>query len=170
MFGSGSLEDQLRKEGAKTAPATVLSEKDGFQMREGGAYNTGKDITRLHFTVRVEPEDEPAFEAKIVIRRDHMRIGQWGFRRPKVAVLYDPKDHGRVAFDFDAMAAEDGSAARAARLKEVVDAAQAGEPLTSASGPATDDTIDTLQKLGDLRDRGVLTDAEFAAQKAKLLG
>jgi hypothetical protein len=29
--------------------------------------------------------------------------------------------------------------------------------------------LDQLQKLGELRDAGVLTEAEFAAQKAKIL-
>ncbi len=33
-----------------------------------------------------------------------------------------------------------------------------------------DDTIAKLKELGELRDSGVLTDEEFAAQKAKLLG
>ena len=33
----------------------------------------------------------------------------------------------------------------------------------------TDDKIATLQKLADLHKSGVLTDEEFAAQKAKLL-
>ena len=37
--------------------------------------------------------------------------------------------------------------------------------------PADDapDMLDQLQKLGELRDAGVLTEAEFAAQKAKIL-
>ncbi|MDO8185620.1 SHOCT domain-containing protein [Conexibacter sp. JD483] len=35
---------------------------------------------------------------------------------------------------------------------------------------ANDDTITQLQQLGQLRDQGVLTDEEFAAQKARLLG
>ena len=37
--------------------------------------------------------------------------------------------------------------------------------------PAEDapDMLDQLQKLGELRDAGVLTEAEFAAQKAKIL-
>jgi hypothetical protein len=30
--------------------------------------------------------------------------------------------------------------------------------------------IERLQKLGELRDSGVLTDEEFAAQKARILG
>jgi hypothetical protein len=37
------------------------------------------------------------------------------------------------------------------------------------SGADTDDLIQQLEKLGRLRDNGVLTDAEFEAQKAKLL-
>jgi hypothetical protein len=32
------------------------------------------------------------------------------------------------------------------------------------------DVADELAKLADLKDRGVLSDAEFASQKAKLLG
>jgi hypothetical protein len=40
-----------------------------------------------------------------------------------------------------------------------------------AAQPATggDDMIEQLQKLGQLRDQGILTDAEFEAQKAKIL-
>ncbi|MFC7877532.1 SHOCT domain-containing protein [Isoptericola sp. NPDC057391] len=41
-----------------------------------------------------------------------------------------------------------------------------------APAPAADgsDVIAQLEKLGRLRDSGVLTDEEFSAQKAKLLG
>jgi Short C-terminal domain len=35
--------------------------------------------------------------------------------------------------------------------------------------PSTDDVFTQLERLGRLRDDGVLTDAEFSAQKAKLL-
>lgn len=38
-----------------------------------------------------------------------------------------------------------------------------------APAPATSDTLTQLQQLADLRDQGVLTDAEFEAQKAKIL-
>jgi hypothetical protein len=37
------------------------------------------------------------------------------------------------------------------------------------AAPAMDNTIDQLQKLGELKAAGVLTDAEFQAQKAKIL-
>jgi hypothetical protein len=49
---------------------------------------------------------------------------------------------------------------------------QAAPPPPPAAAPATgsDDMITQLQKLGELHQQGILTDEEFAAQKAKLLG
>jgi Short C-terminal domain len=41
-------------------------------------------------------------------------------------------------------------------------------PVASQSGRASDPIV-RLQQLADLRDRGALTDAEFAAEKAKIL-
>lgn len=38
-----------------------------------------------------------------------------------------------------------------------------------AAAPAPDIPIEQLQRLAELRDQGILTDAEFEAQKAKLL-
>jgi Short C-terminal domain len=43
----------------------------------------------------------------------------------------------------------------------------AAPPETAAAPPM--DPIELLSKLGELRDRGVLTEEEFAAQKAKIL-
>ncbi len=40
----------------------------------------------------------------------------------------------------------------------------------STSGPAAASVADELEKLAGLRDRGILTDAEFASEKKKLLG
>jgi hypothetical protein len=49
---------------------------------------------------------------------------------------------------------------------------QGGAPPAQAAPPpaAADDPIAKLKELGELRDSGVLTEEEFAAQKAKLLG
>jgi hypothetical protein len=41
---------------------------------------------------------------------------------------------------------------------------------TQAAPAAAPDTIQQLRQLGELRDQGVLTDEEFAQQKARLLG
>ncbi|HJV13963.1 MAG TPA: SHOCT domain-containing protein [Propionibacteriaceae bacterium] len=43
-------------------------------------------------------------------------------------------------------------------------------PPPQAAAPAQDDMITQLQKLGELKAAGVLTEEEFAAQKAKILG
>lgn len=48
-------------------------------------------------------------------------------------------------------------------------AAQEQAPTEAAPAVNTDDLINQLERLGKLRDSGVLTDAEFAAQKARLL-
>jgi hypothetical protein len=43
-------------------------------------------------------------------------------------------------------------------------------PPPAAAEPAEDATIAQLQQLADLKAQGVLTDEEFAAQKARILG
>jgi hypothetical protein len=45
---------------------------------------------------------------------------------------------------------------------------QAQQQPAPAAAPATD-TVTQLQKLADLKSQGILTDAEFQAQKAKIL-
>jgi len=42
-------------------------------------------------------------------------------------------------------------------------------PAPPPAAPSANDTLDQLQKLGELKAAGVLTDAEFQAQKAKIL-
>lgn len=42
-------------------------------------------------------------------------------------------------------------------------------PQAPASS-GTDDMLEQLRQLGELRDQGVLTDEEFAVQKARILG
>jgi Short C-terminal domain len=47
---------------------------------------------------------------------------------------------------------------------------QAAPPAEQApAGPSTDDKLAQLKQLGELRDAGVLTDAEFEGQKGKIL-
>ena len=43
-------------------------------------------------------------------------------------------------------------------------------PPPPAAAPAGESTIDQLKELGELKAQGILTEEEFAAQKAKLLG
>jgi Short C-terminal domain len=61
----------------------------------------------------------------------------------------------------------------AARPPEVPQdsAATAAPPPTPAAGPAmsTDDKISQIRQLGELKDQGLLTEEEFAAEKRKIL-
>lgn len=55
-------------------------------------------------------------------------------------------------------------------------AAQANAPVQSAPAQPvvapsnTNDTVEQIKKLAELRDQGILTEEEFSAKKAKLLG
>lgn len=119
----------------------------------------GQQPRKLHYTLRVEPDDDQPFEAEIAIWPKDLKVAEWKLG-PTVAVLYDPTDHSKVAFDYGAMIA----ANREAR-HEQLESARAAEQQTSAP----ESNIAQLKALADLRDRGALTDAEFAAEKAKLL-
>jgi hypothetical protein len=44
------------------------------------------------------------------------------------------------------------------------------QPPQAAAPAAAPSTIDQLKELGELKSQGILTEEEFAAQKAKLLG
>jgi hypothetical protein len=47
--------------------------------------------------------------------------------------------------------------------------AEAAPPPAAPAGGDMDDKLAQLQRLGDLKAQGVLTDAEFEAQKSRLL-
>jgi hypothetical protein len=61
---------------------------------------------------------------------------------------------------------EEGSAAPAAPAADVAPAAPAAPAPAGGSG----DYMEELQKLASLRDAGILTDEEFNAKKAQILG
>jgi hypothetical protein len=56
---------------------------------------------------------------------------------------------------------------RDARLDELE--GQQAQPAAPQGGGMSDNSIEQLQKLGQLHEQGVLTDAEFEAQKQKVL-
>jgi len=47
---------------------------------------------------------------------------------------------------------------------------QQAAPAAAPAGGITDDAIEQIQKLGQLKEQGLITDDEFEAQKRKLLG
>jgi Short C-terminal domain len=72
----------------------------------------------------------------------------------------------RAAID---RAKEAGNDAEIERLTAMLARVEAGDLSLPAAAPMPD-PLDRLQKLADLHESGALTDEEFAAEKAKLLG
>ena len=56
------------------------------------------------------------------------------------------------------------------RLSDVESQQRQQPAQPAAAAPASSATVDQLKQLADLHQQGVLTDSEFAAAKAKLLG
>lgn len=69
-------------------------------------------------------------------------------------VKVDPGDPALIAIDWDNVA----TPPQRGHVRPVGESRPGGDALTE------------LERLGRLRDSGVLTDAEFSAQKAKILG
>ena len=146
--------------------------------------------------LRVEPDGELPFEVTV----KQVFNDSYGWHIPQegysVAVLYDPKDHSKVVLDLEAMPVAEAVArhekvmarmrdpeARRQQVEEMKakaaaqaeSAAAIQETMSTAfsqapGGAPGTEVADQLSKLADLRNRGVLTDAEFEVQKAKLLG
>ena len=59
-----------------------------------------------------------------------------------------------------------------ARLQQLeAQQAQQAQPQAAApAGESMDQKVEELKKLAELKDQGILTEEEFAAQKAKILG
>jgi Short C-terminal domain len=179
------LEHKLKEQGGKRAWATVLeSEKEwsssgGLNQSPGQA---GSFTTRQKLTLRVEPADEPSFEAKVkqIFNDSHgMSIPQEG---SSVSVIYDPDDHSKLALDMEGSPVRPGRDRGAAvshrervlaQYQDLEAAAGRGSPAVAAPAPVAapaDVVADQLTKLADLRDRGILSDPQFEQQKSRLLG
>jgi len=108
---------------------------------------TLNDDPRVEVTLRVDPPDGAApFELKrklIVSRVNVPRPGE------HVTVFYDPKDPNDFTF----------------RNADVTD----GDKPAPAESAPTLDPVDQIAKLADLRDKGALSDDEFAQAKQRLL-
>ena len=59
---------------------------------------------------------------------------------------------------------------QALQYNEKVQAQQAAAPAAPAAAPAADDSMAKLHQLAELHGQGVLSDEEFTAAKAKVLG
>ena len=129
---------------------------------------TVNDNPRIAMTFRVEPLDgSPAFDVQKTKTVSRVSIPRQGERYP---VWYDPADPSNWAF---AMIADDEGRATMRQMFGEVAETFTGMNTPAPPAPASasgQDTVEQIKQLADLHSQGILTDEEFAAQKAKLLG
>jgi hypothetical protein len=116
---------------------------------------TVNDNPRVKMTIRAEPENEPPFtieKTSVVSRVEIPRTGD------QCVVFYDPSDpQNKNGITFDPVP---GFAT------ERAPAAAAG---TEPAPADEEDPLEKIEKLGELRDKGLITPEEFEAQKQRLL-
>jgi hypothetical protein len=129
-------------------------------------------IIRVNLRFRIEPLDgSPAFEATKKTNVSRVQVPPIGGRYP---IFYDASDPNTFAF---VMVDDDQGRATVVQMfgdAFGADGSGVGLPMApqaaAAPAPSAADPLDQLKKLGELRAAGVLTDAEFEAKKAQLLG
>jgi phosphoribosylaminoimidazole carboxylase (NCAIR synthetase) len=110
---------------------------------------TINDNPRVRITVRAEPPGEPPFTIVKTATVSRVRIPRPGDR---CVVFYDPANREeRNGITFD----------------QVPGFAQPAAAAVADDGD--EDALEKIEKLAELRDRGILTAEEFEAQKKRLL-
>jgi hypothetical protein len=194
MFGKGKREREKLEQSGRRAPATVV-EIARFGWASGdaapGRASTHSENVRMT-TLRVEPEGEPPFEVK-----KRLRYGDVPKAGDRIEVLYDPADHDKVM--LAPLTVEQQNAIGAAALRDsnigfavqsspggampaeameahrqALEQAQQAQALMqqvmgggAASGPGADQAVAQLEAL---RDSGAMTEEQFQAARAHLLG
>ncbi len=129
---------------------------------------------RVKMVFRIEPLDgSAAFMAEKTKTVSRVQIPQAGGRYP---VLYDPENTSEFLY----IVSDGGAQARQQVVAMFGDAfgadgsgvGMAGVPAPAPAAPAAPelDPIERIAKLDELRRSGALTEEEFAAQKARVLG
>jgi hypothetical protein len=123
---------------------------------------TVNDNPRVKMTVRAEPDGEPAFTIEKTAVVSRIKIPKEG---DTCVVFYDPSDpQGKNGITFDHVPGM-AKAPQAERL--ATDLAAVLQAKTAKAGD--EDPLEKIERLGELRDKGLITPAEFEEQKARLL-
>src|SRR5262249_46558758 len=152
----------------------------------------GSDNDRIHYRVVVRakfPDGSTTEFTKGAL--DFHDVG-YLYEGSVVPVRYDPSDHSKVVLDIPALEARHKQATAAQQAQLDAQLAHLGEPGAQATGGPAAEVLtglggggdlnaqllqraaqnpeSVLAKLAALKQQGVLTDDEFTAAKAKILG
>jgi hypothetical protein len=143
---------KLMREGAEGQAVVLGEQRRGAGTRDWRQYLDARvqypDGSLVEFSGHVLTSD---------IGRNFFEVGD------VVPVRYDPTDPRRIVFDVPKLKAQ--KAARDAGHEQSEPTGTAGQGLTAGAVAAA---LEQMANLGDLRNRGALTDSEYEAEKAKL--
>jgi hypothetical protein len=151
---------ELFETGAKGAGTVVSVQDTGMTIN---------DNPRVKMVFRVEPLDgSPPFDAQKTTTVSRVEIPRQGDRYP---VWYDTAEPTKT-WAYATIADDSGRETMRQLFGTVAESfvgmnAPAAPPPVSGGGQ---DVVEQIKQLADLHQQGILTDEEFAAQKAKLLG
>jgi hypothetical protein len=177
-------------------PGWVLTPAEILDVKYGLVHTTSTGVDAAYdrhsaskkLSLRVEPASGAPYDATLKIDRDGPTTPD--VMGTRVDVLVDPSDPKRLALPADptfalpggrtwqpahglagaiAEASKRGDAKEIARLTSELQAQRGAAGQEPVAG-GTEDPLDRIEKLAKLRDSGALTDQEFTAQKAKILG
>jgi hypothetical protein len=160
LFSNKKKKAQALFETGSKGVGTVL------QVQDTGM--TINDNPRVKMIFRVEPIDgAPAFDAEKTTTVSRVEIPRQGDRYP---IWYDQQDPAST-WAYATVADDNGRATMRQLFGDAADGfVGMGAPAAAAAPAAEADPIEQLEKLAALHAQGALSDEEFAAQKAKLLG
>jgi transposase-like protein len=180
MLGKPSkrLVKQLEENG-KRANATVIEVAEkGMAVTSGAEGVVANTTIALKARLKVQPDDEPEFEITQRFRFPQLAVPSAG---QVIPVIYDPNDHDKLMIDESPEAQQQTALASAgvdpSQLGQMIQQAQQmqaqaqGGQMPGMAPPAQQqpDPVAQLEKLQALKEKGALTDAEFEAEKQKIL-
>lgn len=176
MLGKPSkkLKGELEANG-KRANATIIEIAErGMAVTRGAEGVVANTEIALKTRLKVTPDDEPEFEVKKRFSFPQMAVPSAG---QVVPVLYDPNDHDKIIVDYSPEAQQSAAFTAAGidpnQINQLMQQAQQMQGqvpgMTPPAQPQTD-SVAQLEKLAKLKESGALTEAEFEAEKAKIIG
>jgi hypothetical protein len=192
MLGKPSkkLKKELQESGTRANATIIEIAEKGMAVTRGADNVVANTEIALKTHLKVQPENEPEFEVKKRFSFPQMAVPAAG---QTVPVLYDPADHDKIIVDYSSEAQQGAAFAAAgidpSEIGQLMEQAQQmraqaagmqgmgqvpgmgqipGMTPPAAAQPEVD-SVQQLERLAKLKESGALTDAEFEAEKAKIL-
>lgn len=186
MLGKPSkrLKKHLEEKGTRANAKVLEIAEKGMAVTSGAEGIAANTTVALKARLQVQPADgTPEFEVT-----ERFRFSQFGIPSAGdlVPVIYDPDDHDKLILDDSPESVQQAALSSAGldpnAIQQAMQAAQQWQQTGQAAqamqlggapqapAPAAPDPVAQLEKLSALKDKGALTEAEFEAEKARILG